>query len=325
MFRVIAGAVAATALSCLAVAGARGQERAPPPPWAYARIDPGVKPPANDGIKMAVPGSSAAFTRTQLFDLFAANDWFPGDHPVMPEVVVHGRKPDVRACGMCHLPNGQGRPESAALAGLPASYIERQVADYKSGRRRSAAADLRPHTLMLETVVHADEGEIKAAAAYFSSLTYRPWIRVEETGLVPKSEVVWGSMWAARAGAPMEPIGQRIVELPVDLERAELRDPRSGFIAYVPVGSIAKGAALAAATRGDLAPPCATCHGPELRGIDPAPPIAGRATSYIVRQLFDIQSGARAGEAADLMKPVVAGMTMADMIAVAAYVASRAP
>jgi cytochrome c553 len=132
-------------------------------------------------------------------------------------------------------------------------------------------------------------------------------------------------MWAAQAGAPMEPIGRRIVEIPVDLERSELRDPRSGFVAYVPPGSIAKGEALALATRGDLAPPCATCHGPDLKGVDPAPPIAGRSASYIVRQLFDIQSGLRSGELAELMKPVVAGLTIDDMIALAAFAASRAP
>ena len=132
-------------------------------------------------------------------------------------------------------------------------------------------------------------------------------------------------MWAARAGGETEPIGRRIVEIPIELARAELRDPRTGFIAYVPTGSVAKGAALVAANRGDLAPPCATCHGPDLKGIDPAPPIAGRSASYIVRQLFDIQSGVRAGEAADLMKPVVAGLSVDEMIAIAAFVASRTP
>ena len=42
-----------------------------------------------------------------------------------------------------------------------------------------------------------------------------------------------------------EPIGNRIIVLPEDPLRAELRDPKSGFIDYVPVGSIKKGEALA--------------------------------------------------------------------------------
>ena len=53
------------------------------------------------------------------------------------------------------------------------------------------------------------------------------------------------------------------------------------------------------------------------------PPIAGRSALYIVRQLYDIRHGARAGAWSALMAPVVAGMELEDMIAVAAYVASR--
>ena len=62
-----------------------------------------------------------------------------------------------------------------------------------------------------------------------------------------------------------------------------------------------------------------------MKGLDPAPPIAGRSTAYIVRQLYDFQSGARAGAMAELMKPVVEGLAMADFVALAAYVASREP
>jgi hypothetical protein len=36
----------------------------------------------------------------------------------------------------------------------------------------------------------------------------------------------------------MKPMGQRIIETPENLERTELRDDRSGFIAYVPAGSV---------------------------------------------------------------------------------------
>lgn len=71
--------------------------------------------------------------------------------------------------------------------------------------------------------------------------------------------------------------------------------------------------------------PCTACHGPELKGIGTIPPLAGCPPSYIVRQLIDYQHGIRAGVAAPPMKEVVAKLTLDDLIAIAAYVASRAP
>jgi cytochrome c553 len=129
----------------------------------------------------------------------------------------------------------------------------------------------------------------------------------------------------AGPGAETEPLGHRIVEIPENLERTELRDPRSGFVAYVPVGSLAQGEKLATTGGDGKTIPCAACHGPGLKGLGAVPPIAGRSTSYIVRQIYDIQSGARAGSASLLMRPVVAKLTTDDMIAIAAYVASLAP
>ena len=296
-----------------------------PPPWAYPVLAPGVKPPPDDGLEKTVPGSKTSFTRKQISDLFNAHDWFPEDHPPMPDVVAHGRGPEVRACGMCHLPNGQGRPENAPLAGLSATYIAQQIADFQSGRRRSAVPTTRPQTFMVETAKHASDEDVKVAAAYFSKLTYQPWIRVIEAETVPKTEVIFGTLWAPASGTETEPLGHRIVEIPENLERTELRDPRSGFVAYVPVGSLAQGENLATTGGDGETIPCAACHGPGLKGLGAVPPIAGRSTSYIVRQIYDIQSGARAGSASLLMRPVVAKLTTDDMISIAAYIASLAP
>jgi cytochrome c553 len=44
-----------------------------------------------------------------------------------------------------------------------------------------------------------------------------------------------------------------------------------------------------------------------------------------VRQLYDFQSGARAGAEAAQMKPVVEKLTVEDMAAIGAYLATRAP
>ena len=315
--------IVAAATFCLLTLPVAAQQA--PPPWAYPVLAPGVKPPPDDGLEKTVPGSKTSFTRKQISDLFNAHDWFPEDHPPMPDVVAHGRGPEVRPCGMCHLPNGQGRPENAPLAGLSATYIAQQIADFQSGRRRSAVPTTRPQTFMVETAKHASDEDVKVAAAYFSKLTYRPWIRVIEAETVPKTEVIFGTLWAPAPGTETEPLGHRIVEIPENLERTELRDPRSGFVAYVPVGSLAQGEKLATTGGDGKTIPCAACHGPGLKGLGAVPPIAGRSTSYIVRQIYDIQSGARAGSASLLMQPVVAKLTTDDMISIAAYVASLAP
>src|SRR5579885_1581587 len=83
------------------------------PPWAFP-VGPAAPAPKDDGSQKHVPGSDVGLTLTQTRDAFNVPDWHPGDHPEMPEVVRHGRKPDVRGCGYCHLPNGQGRPENAS-------------------------------------------------------------------------------------------------------------------------------------------------------------------------------------------------------------------
>jgi cytochrome c553 len=95
-------------------------------------------------------------------------------------------------------------------------------------------------------------------------------------------------------------------------------------VAYVPPGSIARGEALVS-TGGGKTMPCATCHGRNLQGSGDVPAIAGRHPNYIVRQLWDIQNGDRGGPSAALMQPVVEKLSNDDMLAIAAYVASRKP
>ncbi len=55
------------------------------------------------------------------------------------------------------------------------------------------------------------------------------------------------------------------------------------------------------------------------------PGLAGRSPSYTVRQLYDMQHGARNGVWTDLMRSVVAKLTNEDMLAIAAYTASYPP
>jgi cytochrome c553 len=294
------------------------------PPWAFAVNPPGAaKAAADDGTAKHVPDSTAAFTLKEIKDLYNVPDWHPDNHPPMPDVVAHGPRPGVFACGFCHLPNGLGRPENSSLAGLPAAYIVQQVADFKSGARKSSEPASLPVNLMIALAMGATDAEVQTAAQYFSSLKRGPWIRVVESDTVPKTHVA-GWMLVASEPAATEPIGQRIIEMPENLERTELRDSASGFIAYVPVGSIEKGKQLAT-TGGGKTTQCSVCHGADLKGLGPVPALAGRSPSYIVRQLYDMQHGARNGQWTELMKGVVAHLTEEDLVALAAYTASMAP
>src|SRR4249920_3024427 len=55
-----------------------------------------------------VPGSSKAYTQQQIDDGSNPPDWFPDEHPLMPEVVAHGNGKGARACANCHLTTGMG-------------------------------------------------------------------------------------------------------------------------------------------------------------------------------------------------------------------------
>jgi cytochrome c553 len=260
---------------------------------------------------------------TQIRDLFFAPDWHPGDHPTMPEIVSQGRKPEVRACGSCHRTDGSGGPENAKIAGLPADYIVQQMADFKTGARKTSVAGRVPPDVMTATAKGVSDQEIAAAAAYFSALKPRPAVKVVEADTAPKTQNTgWHLALAAEPGT--EPIGQRIIEVPENLGYFSSRDGRAQFVAYVPPGSIKRGQDLVATGEGKTVS-CRICHGPELKGLGTIPGIAGRSPSYIVRQLYDFQAGNRAGVNSALMKPVVEKLSIDDMIALAAYSASLSP
>ncbi|MGA7264737.1 MAG: hypothetical protein WA709_21675 [Stellaceae bacterium] len=295
-----------------------------PPAWAYPVNPPDFKLSPDDGTPRHVPDSTAAFTLTQARDLFFALDWHPSDHPPLPDIVAHGRKPDVMACGVCHRADGPGGPENASLAGLPVPYFVQQMADFKSGARTTSVPLRIPPQLMIKTAKGITDAEIEQAAAYFSGLKPRAVIKVVETATVPKTRVA-GWFLAALPGGETEPIAGRIMEVPEDLERFELRDARSHFVAYVPPGSIEQGRQLASNGGNGKSAPCTICHGPELNGVGPIPGLAGRSPSYLVRQLYDFQHGTRAGPWSPLMAPDVINLTLDDMVALAAYAASLPP
>ena len=274
---------------------------------------------APDTTMLKLEGSTLEFTRTQVNDGFGPADWFPGDHPAMPDVVAKGRQPGIRACALCHYPNGKGRAENAGISGLTVDYFIQQLKDFRDGNRKSADSRKQNTNAMASIAKAMTDEEIKASAEYFAAIPFTPWIKVVESTTAPKTRINVG-LFLALDGNETEPLGQRIIEVPVSAEMTEnYRNPRSPFIAYAPVGSLKKGEALVKSAQ------CAMCHGSDLKGIGPVPPIAGRSPSYMMRQMYDMQQGTRKGLWTGLMKPVVAPMSQDDLMYMAAYVASLKP
>jgi cytochrome c553 len=319
-------AIAIPASSGYAQSGV-GASAAPPsdglPAWAFL-WDPTVKVPPPDDRPNSLPGSNATFSWKQARDLFVAPDWHPEAHAAMPEIVANGRNPDIRACGSCHRVEGTGGPENASLAGLPAAYFVQQIADFKSGARKMSGPQ-RPSTqLMFASVKDITDAEVRAAAEYFAALKPKRVIKIVESETIPKTGPS-RLFYVKSSDGGTESLGRRIVEMPDDVDQFELRDSNATFTAYVPAGSLAKGEALAKTGGSGTTIACSLCHGPELKGVDLIPPIAGRSPTYIVRQLYEFKHGSRAGVASDLMKPTVEKLSQDDMIALAAYVGSLDP
>ncbi len=294
-----------------------------PVAWAYPEA-PSPAPAGGWDSKKPIafyPGGST-YTDAQLRDRFHAVDWRPRSHPPMPPVVASGRAPSVNACGFCHLPAGEGRPENAALAGLPRDYIISQVHQFATGSRTSVVRGWAPSGLMSDLAKSTTPAEAAAAADYFSRLTFVSRVRVVEAATVRKP-VAMNYLLVPDQKAAAQPLGARIVETPASMQRFERRDPLLTYVAYVPVGSLKRGAALAGGANG--VQPCAGCHGGGLKGGGLGPPLAGRSPSYLFRQLDSFRAGARAGPDAAPMQAVTARMGTADMIALAAYAASRRP
>jgi len=305
---------------------APGDRTAPPCPPAAKPFPDCAYPSATrpeDRIKHELPGAAERFTPSEAYFDYGPADWYPGDHPPMPDVVAHGKQSaGVRACALCHFPNGQGKMENGGVAGLPAPYILEQLKKFKSGERRSADPRKANTNEMAQIARLLTDEEAMAAANYFASMKWRPWVKVVEAETAPAVRSTTNGLFLPVAGAaPME-LGHRIIEVPEYPERTDgLRDPRAGFIAYVPPGSIARGESLATAAAGK-GMRCALCHGPDLKGLKNVPGIAGRTASYLVRQLWDIQQGARKSPA---MTPLVSKLELGDLTDLAAYVASLAP
>ena len=286
------------------------------PSWAFPlkvekRLPPGGPEPKT------LAGSPARYTQEQVDDLLNPPDWFPDQRPDPPAIVLKGHG-EALACGACHLLSGLGHPESADLTGLTVAYMVQQMKDFKAGTRIDV-----PRMNKIAGAVSGDESQ--QAAAWFARLKPRPFTRVVEADTVAKTFVGDGRMRFDEPGGGTEAIGNRIITVPEDQARARLRDPNSGFIAYVPAGSVAKGKELAETGGSGKTIPCAICHGPDLRGAGNVPRLTGVHPIYIARQLYRFRDGTRNGAEAALMKAAADRLTDEDIVNLSAYLGSLAP
>jgi cytochrome c553 len=287
------------------------------PSWAFQVIDPAAPAQPEDAGPIRVPGSNRTYTRADIENLAAPPDWFPEENAPKPDIVLRGRGA-VLACGACHLMSGLGHPESADLSGLRAEYIVQQLQDFKSGVRKDMS---RMNTISAAMT----DDEMKQSAEWFAARKPAPWNRVVETATVPKSFIGPGRMRYPHPDRTTEAIGARIITMPEDPARARNRDPKSGFIANVPPGSIARGKTLVETGGNGKTVACAICHGDNLKGLGKVPRLAGVHSIYIARQLYLFKNGERNGLDAQLMKKPVAQLTDDDIIAISAYLGSLAP
>jgi cytochrome c553 len=285
------------------------------PAWAFP-VQAGSLPAEAPEAK-SVEGSTKKYTPQEIDNLLSPPDWFPEAHKPAPGIVQKGHGAAL-ACGSCHLMSGLGHPESADLTGFTADYIVQQMLDFKNGTRKDYA---RMNGISKEV----SDQESREAAEWFASLSRKKWSRVVEAAMVPKTFVGQGRMRFADPKCGMEPIGNRIITVPEDQEKARMRDPRSGFVSYVPPGSINKGKALAETGGRNKTIACTICHGDGMKGLANVPRIAGLHPIYVARQLHLFKDGDRNGPDAALMKKPVMQLTNDDILNISAYVGSLSP
>jgi cytochrome c553 len=290
--------------------------------WAYPVAPPGLPRPdpvATFTAEGADP--SVKLTMRQIGDQFGPPDWFPREHAPLPQIAAHGRAPHVPACILCHLPNGNGHPESASVSGLPATYIIEQMHAFRDGERANVRAPA-----MIEMALDITEKELRDAAVYFSRVkpSQEKWIRVVETTRAPASHVgAGGARFFDRNGQTVPVAPDMIYEI-AESDQVELRNPHVGFVDYVPMGSLTKGRIVALGNRGKMKG-CAACHGDDYKGHEDVPRLAGRSAYYLIRQLADMKAGNRKGNALGKMKEIINKLSDADILNVSAYMASRTP
>ena len=177
------------------------------PAWAY-NIPDKVQPPSLRRLARSICREAPKSMTPKIASNANPPDWFPDEHGPAPRIVTGEGGVTMMACGACHLMSGQGHPESADIAGLPADYIVRQMSYFKSGARKD---DDRMGPIAKAT---SDE-DMRQAAEYFAAIKPILWVKVIETGRPPKTYVSAGARHRLLSpDGGTEPIGHRIIEIP---------------------------------------------------------------------------------------------------------------
>jgi cytochrome c553 len=263
---------------------------------------PAVGPAAENGLKWAYPVEPPPGTNVDAAPpsrrvnqaLIAAS--YTG-LPKMPEVVAKGKP---LPCMQCYLANGGSHPESAAISGLSVNYIIEQVHAFRDGER----VDVRTGRMILASKA-ISEKELKEAAEYYAAIgpERQQWIKTVVSNDVPKGPAPFGG-GGFRYHAPdggTEPLPQgMVVEMAEDDDLVRARDQiNGGFVQYVRADDLALGEKVATAGG------CGTCHGADYKGINDVPRLAGQHAVYLIRQLKDMQIGARKDKNVALMRPAL--------------------
>jgi cytochrome c553 len=271
--------------------------------WAYP-----VEPPPGTNADAAAPSK-----RVNQYLVLRSYTGLPP----MPEAVATGKP---LPCMQCHLANGGSHPESAAIAGLSVSYIIEQVHAFRDGER----VDVRTGR-MVQVAKIISEKDLKEAAEYYAAIgpARQQWIKTIASNEVPRGPAPFGGggfrYHAPEGGTEPLPVGM-VVETAEDDDLVRARDQLSGgFVQYANAEDLALGEKVAAASA------CGTCHGGDYKGKGDVPRLAGQHSLYLIRQLKDMQTGARKDKSVALMKPVVDHLSDREIVAVSAYLASKSP
>ena len=313
-----------------------------PPPWAYgftladrnrpplpARRIPSRSIARASGRHGRRTSSTSCRTPTRRspsthihYD-YGPADWYPDDHPPMPEIVARGRESDkLRAVRPLPLSErtGQARERSGRR---PARRVHPAAA---GGVQERHAAERRP-----EEGQHQRNDSDRPAPDRRRDEGGRPSISRPSSGghgsrssrprPCRRRSPGMNGLFLPQPGNETEPLGKRILEVPEnpDVHRAGAR-PAIGHARL-------RARRQHQARRGDRhdgrredGGSARSATAPICRASAPFHRIADRQTSYIARQLYDYQAGTRESP---LMKPVVAKLTEDDMIAIAAYLGSK--
>ena len=268
------------------VTGAQSQEKDKPnrvpPQWAYGFKTPLGSPASEEpastptdkvmqdwdhGQEIRLPGSSVSSTLAEMRKQDPV-DWYPDDHPKMPEIVAHGRK-GVRACQSCHYSNGKGDPANASIQDLPYSYFVQTMEDFKAGLRKSADPRKTNTISMIAYAKAMTEDEIRETAKYYGSMRFASRVKVFEGKTVPKTRLVAAGLYFPLEGNETEPLGDRLIETPETGQAFVYKNPRAMAFAYVPPGSINRGERLVMNGGNGKTVQCSICHGADRWGSAP--------------------------------------------------------